>query len=286
MKFIYGGYAVVYSFTPEKDVTSFPYADMASMLDGVFYDDIEPPLPLREITKQPTAEELGIAPDESDTFVKTFRTYGELATWAHYFEVEDVGAAYGEDCPDEERIDMIPGIQWLGDPENVYIRPELSETGFYIDSVSAVYSYESGTSTVRALRAESEGAIPDYIALTQYYHPKNAALAEIYRLMNGDEEPLAEYCGRREVLDELGFDSAVVTHMKMLSGEGKAVVFERRGDDGIVHKKIFYSFIYNECIVSFAYSCTEENEAEADAGMLKFLAASRDSRQEMYNNLD
>ena len=113
------------------------------------------------------------------------------------------------------------------------------------------------------------------------------ALAEIYRLMGGDdEELLAEYCGRREVLDELGFDSAEVKHMKMLSGEGKAIVFEGRGDDGVVHKEIFYSFIYNRCFVSFAYSCAEENEAETDARMLKFLAESRDLRQEAFNNPD
>ena len=74
--------------------------------------------------------------------------------------------------------------------------------------------------------------------------------------------------------------------MKMLSGEGKAIVFEGRGDDGVVHKEIFYSYIYNECFVSFAYSCAEENEAETDARMLKFLAESRDLRQEAFNNPD
>lgn len=286
LKFIYGGYAVIYSFNLEQGVTSFPYEDMASMLGGVFYDDIEPPLPQKEITRPPTAEELGLAPGEKSTYVRTFRTYGELATWAGFFEFKDAKAIYGEDCPDELAADMA-WIFTLGDPETVYTAPELSGTGFYIDSVSLVYNYKSGMRTLHALRAENDGEIPDFVALTQYYYPKRGALAEIYRLMGGDdEELLAEYCGRREVLDELGFDSAEVKHMKMLSGEGKAIVFEGRGDDGVVHKEIFYSYIYNECFVSFAYSCTEENEAEADARMLKFLAESRDSRQEMYNDLD
>lgn len=287
LKFIYGGYAVIYSFRLEQGETSFPYADMASMLGGVFYDDIEPPLPPKEITRPLTAEELGLAPGEKSTYVSTFRTYGELATWADFFEVEDVTALYGEDCPDELLLDMPLSIRWLGDPENDYIRPELSGTGFYIDSVSVIYNYKSGMRTLHALRAENDGEIPDFVALTQYYYLKNGALAEIYRLMGGDdEELLAEYCGRREVLDELGFDSAEVKHMKMLSGEGKAIVFEGRGDDGVVHKEIFYSYIYNECFVSFAYSCAEENETEADARMLKFLAESRDLRQEAFNNPD
>ena len=286
LKFIYGGYAVIYSFSLEQGETSFPYADMASMLGGVFYDDIEPPLPQKEITRPLTAEELGLAPGEKSTYVRTFRTYGELATWADFFEFKDAKAIYGEDCPDELAADMAQ-IGALGDPETVYTAPELSGTGFYIDSVSLVYNYKSGMRTLHALRAENDGEIPDFVALTQYYYLKNGALAEIYRLMGGDdEELLAKYCGRRDVLDELGFDSAEVKHMKMLSGEGKAIVFERRGADGVVHKEIFYSYIYNECFVSFAYSCTEENEAEADARMMKFLAESRDSRQEMYNDLD
>lgn len=286
LKFIYGGNAVIYSFSLEQGETSFPYADMASMLGGVFYDDIEPPLPQKEITRPLTAEELGLAPGEKSTYVRTFRTYGELATWAGFFEFKDAKAIYGEDCPDELAADMA-WIFTLGDPENDYIRPELSGTGFYIDSVSLVYNYKSGMRTLHALRAENDGEIPDFVALTQYYYPKSGALAEIYRLVGGgDEELLAEYCGRREVLDELGFDSAEVKHMKMLSGEGNAIVFERHGDDGVVHKEIFYSYIYNRCFVSFAYSCTAENEAEADARMMKFLAESRDLRQEVFNDLD
>ena len=221
LKFIYGGYAVIYSFSLEQGETSFPYEDMASMLGGVFYDDIEPPLPQKEITRPPTAEELELAPGEKSTYVRTFRTYGELATWAGFFEFKDAKAIYGEDCPDELAADMA-WIFTLGDPETVYTAPELSGTGFYIDSVSLVYNYKSGMRTLHALRAENDGEIPDFVALTQYYYLKNGALAEIYRLMGGDdEELLAEYCGRREVLDELGFDSAEVKHMKMLSGEGK-----------------------------------------------------------------
>lgn len=285
LKFIYGGYEVIYGFELKKEVTSFPYADMASMLSGTFYDDIEPPLPPKGITKQPTAEELGIAPEETDTFVKTFRTYGELAAWAGFFEANDVKAIYGESCSDELVINMCMKMRGLGDPECDFIRPEFSETGFYIDSVSVVYRYESNTRTVYALRAEDEGETPDYVALTQYHYPTNGAIAEIYRLMKGDEDALAEYCGRREVLDELGFDSAEVKRMKIFSGEGKAIVFTGRGDDGTINKEIFYSFIHDRCFVSFAYSCTEENEAAADAKVLKLLNESKDERQEKINNI-